>query len=180
MIDVDHFKRINDEHGHPAGDAVLREMAQLLRETLRTMDALGRYGGEEFVAVLPHTGAEEARQTAERMRYQVQQRRFHGGRARSASASAWAWPPARRRESTRRRPCCARRTRRCIAPKRRAGIASPDVKTVGRPPPYEIERGRPDRSLSYRIEVRFKRVLSKPAISWYFPLPTFWPYWDRL
>ena len=81
MIDVDHFKRINDEHGHPAGDAVLKEMAQLLRQTLRTTDALGRSGGEEFVAVLPHTGPEEARQTAERIRYRVQQRRFRAGEA---------------------------------------------------------------------------------------------------
>jgi two-component system cell cycle response regulator len=79
MIDVDHFKRINDEFGHPAGDAVLREMAQVLRDTLRTVDALGRYGGEEFVAVLPHTGAEEARQTAERIRHHVQRRAFHAG-----------------------------------------------------------------------------------------------------
>jgi two-component system cell cycle response regulator len=79
MVDADHFKRVNDEHGHPAGDAVLREMAQLLRDQLRATDSLGRYGGEEFVAVLPHTGAEEARQTAERIRYQVQQRRFHAG-----------------------------------------------------------------------------------------------------
>ena len=46
-------------------------MAQLLRETLRTTDSLGRYGGEEFVAVLPHTSPEEARQTAERIRYRV-------------------------------------------------------------------------------------------------------------
>jgi two-component system, cell cycle response regulator len=79
MIDVDHFKRINDEHGHPAGDAVLREMAQVLRESLRNVDALGRYGGEEFVAVLPHTAAEEARQTAERIRYHVHRRVFHAG-----------------------------------------------------------------------------------------------------
>ncbi len=79
MIDVDLFKLINDEHGHPVGDAVLREMAQLLRETLRTVDSLGRYGGEEFLAVLPHTGVEEARQTAERLRHQVQQHRFHAG-----------------------------------------------------------------------------------------------------
>jgi diguanylate cyclase (GGDEF)-like protein len=79
MIDLDHFKRINDQHGHPAGDAVLREMALLLRDQLRATDSLGRYGGEEFVAVLPHTGAEESRQTAERIRYQVQQRRFHAG-----------------------------------------------------------------------------------------------------
>ena len=81
VIDVDHFKRINDEHGHPAGDAVLKEMAQLLRQTLRTTDALGRTGGEEFVALLPHTGPEEARQTAERIRYRVQQRRFRAGEA---------------------------------------------------------------------------------------------------
>lgn len=81
MIDVDHFKRINDDHGHPAGDAVLREMAQLLRETLRTTDLLGRSGGEEFVAVLPHTSPEEARQTAERIRYRVQQTRFHAAGA---------------------------------------------------------------------------------------------------
>ena len=77
MIDIDHFKRINDAHGHPAGDAVLREMAQLLREGLRAVDSLGRYGGEEFVAVLPHTAAEEARQTAERIRHQVQDRVLH-------------------------------------------------------------------------------------------------------
>ena len=79
MIDVDHFKRINDQHGHPAGDGVLREMAQVLRETLRAVDALGRYGGEEFVAILPHTTAEEARQTAERIRQHVQLHRFHAG-----------------------------------------------------------------------------------------------------
>ncbi len=79
MIDVDHFKLINDQHGHPVGDAVLREMAQVLRESLRTVDSLGRYGGEEFVAVLPHTASEEARQTAERLRQQVQLHRFHSG-----------------------------------------------------------------------------------------------------
>jgi two-component system cell cycle response regulator len=79
MIDVDHFKRINDAHGHPAGDAVLREMGQVLRETLRTVDSVGRYGGEEFVAVLPHTGVDEARLTAERVRQAVQERGFHAG-----------------------------------------------------------------------------------------------------
>ena len=81
----------------PPATRVLREMAQLLRDTLRTMDSLGRYGGEEFVAVLPHTGPEEARQTAERIRYRVQQRRSTPGRAKSASPSAWAWPPVPRR-----------------------------------------------------------------------------------
>jgi diguanylate cyclase (GGDEF)-like protein len=79
MVDVDHFKRINDAHGHPAGDAVLREIAQLLRDTLRTVDSLGRYGGEEFAAVLPHTGAEEARRTAERVRQRVEAHPFRAG-----------------------------------------------------------------------------------------------------
>ena len=79
MIDLDHFKKINDEHGHPAGDAVLREVARLMKDTLRTVDALGRYGGEEFVAILPHTSYEEGLQTAERLRKLVQDRVFRFG-----------------------------------------------------------------------------------------------------
>jgi diguanylate cyclase (GGDEF)-like protein len=76
MIDIDHFKRVNDEHGHPVGDVVLREVAQVLRDTLRTVDAVGRYGGEEFLAILPHTGAEEAAQTAERIRARLEPHAF--------------------------------------------------------------------------------------------------------
>jgi two-component system cell cycle response regulator len=72
MLDLDEFKRVNDEHGHPAGDAVLKEMAGVLKETLRTVDSVGRYGGEEFVIILPHTSPEEAHATAERIRRKVQ------------------------------------------------------------------------------------------------------------
>ena len=72
MLDLDEFKRVNDEHGHPAGDAVLKEMARVLKETLRTVDSVGRYGGEEFVIILPHTSPEEARATGERIRRKVQ------------------------------------------------------------------------------------------------------------
>jgi diguanylate cyclase (GGDEF)-like protein len=79
MLDLDEFKRINDDHGHPAGDAVLREMARVLEETLRTVDSLGRYGGEEFVAILPHTSPEEAAATAERIRLRVQNHVFWVG-----------------------------------------------------------------------------------------------------
>jgi diguanylate cyclase len=68
MIDVDHFKRINDVHGHGAGDAVLREVAERCRRELRTSDLLGRYGGDELVALLPETGAEGAAQVADRVR----------------------------------------------------------------------------------------------------------------
>jgi diguanylate cyclase (GGDEF)-like protein len=79
MLDLDEFKRINDEHGHPAGDAVLKEMARVLKETLRTVDSVGRYGGEEFVVILPHTSPEEARATAERIRRKVQSHVFWVG-----------------------------------------------------------------------------------------------------
>jgi two-component system cell cycle response regulator len=80
MFDVDHFKDINDRHGHPAGDVVLRELAQLIKDALRTVDAVGRYGGEEFIAVLPHTAYDEARLTAERVRVKVASHTFRAGR----------------------------------------------------------------------------------------------------
>jgi diguanylate cyclase (GGDEF)-like protein len=67
MIDVDHFKRINDSHGHPAGDEVLRQLAVLLRSLVRQGDAVGRYGGEEFCIVLPGTSAPGAAVLAERL-----------------------------------------------------------------------------------------------------------------
>ncbi len=67
MIDVDHFKRLNDTHGHAAGDVALRRIAGEIRETCRTTDVLMRYGGEEFVMVLPATGSDGARFVAERI-----------------------------------------------------------------------------------------------------------------
>jgi two-component system, cell cycle response regulator len=79
MVDIDHFKKINDDHGHQAGDGVLRDVARLLKETLRTVDSLGRYGGEEFVAILPHTSYEEARRTGERLRRAVEEHTFRTG-----------------------------------------------------------------------------------------------------
>jgi diguanylate cyclase (GGDEF)-like protein len=71
MIDVDHFKRINDTHGHPVGDAVLRHLARVLGVSLRERDRLGRIGGEEFVVVLPGSSLEAARSVAERTRAAV-------------------------------------------------------------------------------------------------------------
>lgn len=68
MLDLDHFKQINDNYGHPAGDKVIRAIAHLLRQRLRKMDAVGRYGGEEFVAVLPRCSREEAHQLMEDIR----------------------------------------------------------------------------------------------------------------
>ena len=71
MVDIDHFKMVNDEHGHTAGDAVLREVARVIGQCVRTVDVVGRYGGEEFLVLLPHTTREEAMQTAERVRATV-------------------------------------------------------------------------------------------------------------
>jgi diguanylate cyclase (GGDEF)-like protein len=68
MIDIDHFKRVNDRHGHPVGDTVIRRIARLVRDNLRQEDVLGRYGGEEFIALLPNSVAETARSTMDRIR----------------------------------------------------------------------------------------------------------------
>ena len=73
MIDVDHFKRLNDSFGHLAGDAILRNLAKILVETLRDMDLVTRYGGEEFIAVLPGTDLHYACLAAERIRFAVEQ-----------------------------------------------------------------------------------------------------------
>ena len=70
-IDIDHFKRINDDFGHPVGDAVLQEFAAQCQRTLRQEDLFARTGGEEFCILLPHTGGEAALAIAERIRLQV-------------------------------------------------------------------------------------------------------------
>jgi diguanylate cyclase (GGDEF)-like protein len=71
MLDVDHFKKINDTHGHPIGDSVLIHISQLLNSAIRASDLLGRYGGEEFLLVAPECPAENAIRIAERMRLTV-------------------------------------------------------------------------------------------------------------
>ncbi len=72
LLDIDHFKKINDTHGHFAGDAVLRETATRLRGNMRPYDQVGRYGGEEFLVVLPNCELEQAAHQAERMRAKLQ------------------------------------------------------------------------------------------------------------
>ncbi|HVO76671.1 MAG TPA: GGDEF domain-containing protein, partial [Candidatus Bathyarchaeia archaeon] len=68
IIDIDDFKKVNDGYGHDVGDRVLRLVAQTVRRSLRKIDLLFRYGGEEFIVLLPGTGADSARRTAERIR----------------------------------------------------------------------------------------------------------------
>lgn len=76
LLDLDHFKKINDTHGHQTGDAVLRGTAALLGESLRGSDLAARYGGEEFAVILPHTSREHAALLAERIRLRMAQRDF--------------------------------------------------------------------------------------------------------
>ena len=76
MLDLDHFKQVNDEHGHARGDTVLRELAQRVQEQIREVDTFARYGGEEFVVVLPETSVEGAAQLAERICVAVRRQPF--------------------------------------------------------------------------------------------------------
>ena len=71
VLDLDHFKRLNDSYGHPVGDLVLRAVGLALREAVRGNDVVGRVGGEEFCVLLPATAAEEAVAVAERLRSAV-------------------------------------------------------------------------------------------------------------
>ncbi|MCP4044149.1 MAG: sensor domain-containing diguanylate cyclase [Gammaproteobacteria bacterium] len=71
MVDIDHFKPINDTHGHQTGDTVLRSFAKVLDSSIRQTDYAARYGGEEFVVILPETPLAKAKELAERLRSQV-------------------------------------------------------------------------------------------------------------
>ena len=86
MLDIDHFKAVNDTHGHLAGDQVLRAVAGIITSQLRDYDIAGRYGGEEFAVLLPHTQPGQARRIAERLRMAVAAARLHRQRGRSARA----------------------------------------------------------------------------------------------
>lgn len=94
LVDVDDFKRVNDEHGHLAGDRLLCWLGAFLQEHLRTEDVVCRLGGDEFVLLLPGTDAAGARQTLDRLREQLGlASRWHGG-AIGLSLGAASWPAA--------------------------------------------------------------------------------------
>jgi diguanylate cyclase (GGDEF)-like protein len=76
--DVDHFKQYNDAFGHPAGDEILKAIAEILRESARPVDCVARYGGEEFVVMMPDTGATDALELAEHIRARVAAKKFTG------------------------------------------------------------------------------------------------------
>lgn len=76
LCDIDHFKGVNDTYGHPAGDSVLRQVAEILRKTLRKSDVISRYGGEEFAALLLSTDKGQALSIAEKLRGSVEKQQF--------------------------------------------------------------------------------------------------------
>lgn len=78
MLDIDHFKNVNDTYGHLCGDEILKGLANLIKSCLRSMDVVARYGGEEFAMLLPETNGTEAFQTAERIRRSVEDYTFMG------------------------------------------------------------------------------------------------------
>jgi diguanylate cyclase (GGDEF)-like protein len=88
FLDLDDFKRINDEHGHLVGSHVLMEMAGVILSSIRDTDAVARYGGDEFVIVLPDTGIELAGTVAERIRQKILRHQFTGGRRLQLSLTA--------------------------------------------------------------------------------------------
>ena len=81
LIDIDHFKKVNDTFGHPEGDKILRGVASLLKNSVRKKDTVARYGGEEFILILPEAGVEAASMIAERIRKLVESTRFDVGNA---------------------------------------------------------------------------------------------------
>jgi diguanylate cyclase (GGDEF)-like protein len=88
LLDIDHFKRVNDQFGHAAGDAAIRMLAKVCKATLRPGDLFGRWGGEEFVIAMPETNAAGAVKAAERLRELLAAARFDAnGKPRAITVS---------------------------------------------------------------------------------------------
>jgi len=104
MCDIDHFKKVNDTYGHAAGDAVLKQFADILKDAAREIDRVGRYGGEEFLMLLPGTVLDSAVTFAERVRQRVEDNTFsfEGGtlkRTVSLGVASWPHPKIKGREA---------------------------------------------------------------------------------
>jgi diguanylate cyclase len=76
MLDIDYFKRLNDTYGHDAGDEALIHLVRVVKETLRPTDVIARFGGEEFVIILPETGVEEGMKTMTRLQRELTKKFF--------------------------------------------------------------------------------------------------------
>ena len=85
LLDVDDFKKVNDEYGHHIGDVVLGEFASVVQDAIRKVDAVGRWGGEEFLVILPETNLKEAEAVAEHIRRKVEDYTFTVARHKTSS-----------------------------------------------------------------------------------------------
>ena len=124
-MDIDFFKTVNDTYGHDAGDEVLREFARRIAANVRGIDLACRYGGEEFVVVMPDTDIAYAYAVAERLRKSIETTPIEDQpRARQAlHHHQHRHRRIRGRQRQRRRPFCTAPIRRSIAPRRRAATA---------------------------------------------------------
>jgi two-component system cell cycle response regulator len=101
MCDLDHFKSVNDSHGHQAGDEVLKQLSSILKDEAREIDRVGRYGGEEFMLLLPGTVLDAAVTFSERVRKRIEGHTFSfpgGTLGRTASFGVSGWPHPKIRE----------------------------------------------------------------------------------
>lgn len=80
LMDIDHFKKVNDKHGHPAGDEVLRRIVEQILHDIRDIDTFGRHGGEEFLLIMPQTPAHDIQAVADRLRTSIEQLQFTSNR----------------------------------------------------------------------------------------------------
>ena len=103
LVDIDHFKQINDTHGHSVGDLILHEVAEVLRESTRGEDLVARYGGEEFILALPSSSLEQATERAERIRILISSRVVDTSRGRVGVTASLglAFAPSRSRSQCR-------------------------------------------------------------------------------
>ncbi len=92
LIDIDHFKKVNDNHGHDAGDNVLQEIARVLQKSTADLGSVGRWGGEEFLILLPHATLEQARVHAENLRQTIEKRNFKIGQVTASFGIASVLP----------------------------------------------------------------------------------------
>jgi diguanylate cyclase (GGDEF)-like protein len=120
MADIDHFKKVNDQHGHLVGDHALRWVATTLQNELRSMDFLCRYGGEEFCAILPETNQPGAARAAERIRAALERQPFSVdglSLTLTISVGGASWTPADKQEI----PDLLARADRALLDAKRAG-----------------------------------------------------------
>ena len=127
MLDLDHFKPVNDSMGHQAGDRLLKQVAQAIVAASRDSDRVFRYGGDEFAVLLPRTAGDQVAPIAERVRAAVKGVVGHSpsGEARRARSTRPPGPPPIRSMARSRKRCCSLPTGRCSSPSGPAAVGSP-------------------------------------------------------